>query len=298
MCKYDTIIVRMRIVGVTLEISVFQPPSTRAMHLLTALPRAWFQPCFIGLDRIDLSKPALWVGNHTLYGLQDVPLLMERLLQEGVMLRGLGDRGHFKVPLWGKALVRAGMVMASPEHCAGLMASGQHILVFPGGGREVMRRKGEAYRLIWKRRTGFARLAIEHGYDILPFASLGPDETLDILLDADDIMASRPWRCLNRRWPLAAMTRDGDMIPPVVKGLGPTCLPRPQRFYFGFGQRISTAEGQVLAQGEDLLWQLRQRVAASIEAQMELLQRVRAEDQPRWSRWRRYLTRQEGSSAR
>ena len=297
MCKYATIPGKKRGACVTAHHSIFQAPAALTMNWLTALPRAWFQPCFVGLENVDLSKPALWVGNHTLYGLQDVPLLMQRLRQEGVMLRGLGDRGHFKVPLWGKALVRAGMVMASPQQCAELMARGEHILVFPGGGREVMRRKGEAYRLIWKQRTGFARMAIEHGYDILPFAALGADETLDILCDADDIMASRPWRYLSQRWPLAAMTRNGDMIPPLVKGLGPTLLPRPQRLYFGFGARIAPPRLAGSA-SEEILWALRQRVAASIEAQMELLQRVRAEDQPRWSRWRRYLTRQEGSSAR
>ena len=60
-----------------------------------------------------------------------------------------------------------------------------------------MRRKGEAYRLVWKQRTGFARLAIEHGYDIIPFGSVGPDEAFDILFDANDVMGFRSgtsWR--------------------------------------------------------------------------------------------------------
>lgn len=48
------------------------------------------------------------------------------------------------------------MVLGTPENCAALMQAGQSILVFPGGGREVMRRKGEAYRLIWKRCRGGA----------------------------------------------------------------------------------------------------------------------------------------------
>ena len=50
------------------------------------------------------------------------------------------------------------------------------MLVFPGSGREVTKRKGEAYKVIWKERTGFARMAIEHGYPITPFASVGPEE--------------------------------------------------------------------------------------------------------------------------
>ena len=37
------------------------------------------------------------------------------------------------------------------------MERGEAILVFPGGGREVMKRKDEDYVLIWKERLGFVR---------------------------------------------------------------------------------------------------------------------------------------------
>ena len=88
------------------------------------------------------------------------------------------------------------MVLGSPEYCAALMEAGQHILVFPGGGREVMRRKGEAYQLIWKQRTGFARLAIEHGYDIIPFGSVLRIRTRQLGRDASD--ADAVWRLRGR----------------------------------------------------------------------------------------------------
>ena len=38
------------------------------------------------------------------------------------------------------------------------------MLVFPGGGREVTKRKGRGLLAHLKERTGFARMAIEHGY--------------------------------------------------------------------------------------------------------------------------------------
>lgn len=269
----------------------FDPPSKRAVRLLTALPRAYFRPVFLGLEGVQPERPALWVGNHTLYAMLDTPLICERLYQEGVHIRSLGDRGHFRVPLWGQALVKGGMVLGSPENCSALMESGQHVLVFPGGGREVMRRKGESYQLIWKRRTGFARMAIEHGYDIIPFGSLGPDEALDILIDANDVVQSRAWQWLKGKVPLDEMTRGGDMIPPLVKGIGPTLLPRPQRFYFGFGPRISTA-GK--ASDAEALWALREEVAAGIHTQLDRLREFRSVDKSaNWSRLRRWLARGE-----
>ena len=261
------------------------------MRRVFTIARAYFNPEFLGLWELDLEKPALWVGNHTLFGLTDAPLMVEHLYtQYGVMLRGLGDRGHFDVPWWGDMLVRNGMVLGTPENCAALMKAGQHVLVFPGGGREVMRRKGEAYRLVWKQRTGFARLAIEHGYDIIPFGSVGPDEAYDILLDANDVMSTPLWQWLVRRYGVDAKTRGGDMIPPVVRGIGPTLIPRPQRYYFGFGQRISTRRLKGRAGNPKTLWTLREKVARAVEAQIERLLVYREEDRlQHWSPLRRWL---------
>ena len=275
----------------TADVNAFVPASPEEMRRVFAVARAYFNPEFLGLWELDLGKPALWVGNHTLFGLTDAPLMVEHLYtQYGVMLRGLGDRGHFDVPWWGDMLVRNGMVLGTPENCAALMEAGQHVLVFPGGGREVMRRKGEAYRLVWKQRTGFARLAIEHGYDIIPFGSVGPDEAYDILLDANDVMATPLWQWLVRRYGVDAKTRGGDMIPPLVRGIGPTLIPRPQRYYFGFGQRIPTRRLQGRANDPKALWSLRERVARAVEAQIEKLLVYREEDRlQHWSPLRRWL---------
>ena len=273
------------------DVTAFVPATPEEMRRVFAFARAYFNPEFLGLWELDLEQPALWVGNHTLFGLTDAPLMVEHLYtQYGVMLRGLGDRGHFDVPWWGEMLVRNGMVLGTPENCSALMRAGQHVLVFPGGGREVMRRKGEAYRLVWKQRTGFARLAIEHGYDIIPFGSVGPDEAYDILFDANDVMSTPLWQWLVRRYGVDAKTRGGDMIPPLVRGLGPTLIPRPQRYYFGFGQRISTRRLKGRVGNPKTLWTLREKVARAVETQIERLLVYREEDRlQHWSPLRRWL---------
>ncbi len=273
-------------------IRAYTPPSLREAAWLVGLAKAYFSPFFRGLEKLDSKRPALWVGNHTLYGVLDVPLMGEHLYREhGVVLRALGDRGHFLVPGWRSLLTRLGVVVGSRENCAELMQSGQHVLVFPGGGREVMRRKGEAHQLIWKQRTGFARMAIEHGYDIIPFASLGPDDAMDIVLDANDIVRSAPWRWLSKKFPLDELTRHGDMIPPVARGIGASILPKPQRFYFSFGERISTTQLRGLEDDKASLWQLRQQVAQSIETEMDWLREYRVHDRRKsWSQLRRWLT--------
>lgn len=273
------------------NVTAFTPPTPKQMRHSFALGRRWFYPEFLGLWQHDFSRPALFVGNHTLFGLMDAPLMIEHLYtQYGVMLRGLGDRGHFNVPVWGDLLIRNGMVLGSPENCSALMEAGENILVFPGGGREVMRRKGERYKLIWKQRTGFARLAIQHGYDIIPFGSVGPDESFKILIDANDVQKSPIWKWLNGRYDVSKTTRNGDMIPPIARGIGLSMIPRPQRYYFGFGERIQTASMQGRETDADALWALREEVAGAIERQIQRLLRYRVEDRlQNWSLTRRLL---------
>jgi hypothetical protein len=269
----------------------FHPLSPAALRRIMAVRRIYFRPEFIGLNNLDLGRPALFVGNHTRYGLLDVPLMLEHLyVQHGLFLRSLGDRSHFSVPVWRDWLQRNGMVLGTPANCDTLMQAGASILAFPGGAREVWRRKHEQYSLIWKQRLGFVRQAVKHGYDIIPFASLGADECYRIFADADDVLR-QPW--LNRLITgtrLQEAMRGGDMLPPLGRGIGPTVLPRPQRFYFGFGARIPTAhlDGQI--KDEAALWQLREQAAVSITRQLTHLKTVREQDrQESWSWLRRRL---------
>lgn len=195
-------------------------------HWLTA-------PRFSGLEHLPADRPILVVGNHTLMGVLDVPLLVLGLYERrGIFLRSLGDHLHFRVQFWRDLLTRFGTVDGTRANCRALMRAGESILVFPGGGREVFKHKGERYRLIWKQRSGFVRLAIEHGYPIVPLAAVGAEDCYDILLDGDELLATSVGPLLRRLAPRP------DEIPPLVRGLGP--LPRPQRFYFHFGRAIET----------------------------------------------------------
>ena len=131
--------------------------------------------------------------------------------RSGIIVRSLGDHLHFQVPLWRDLLTRFGTVDGTRENCEALMRAGEPILVFPGGAREVFKHKGEQYHLIWKNRTGFAALAIAHGYPIVPFAAVGAEDCYDILVDSDD-PAERA------RTPPGVAYPRADELPPVVNG--------------------------------------------------------------------------------
>jgi 1-acyl-sn-glycerol-3-phosphate acyltransferase len=237
-------------------------------------PWRWLTaPRFYGVERVPARRPVMIAGNHTLLGVLDVPLMLLGLFERRhVWPRPLGDHVHFRIPGW-RALLRAfGTVPGTPETCRALMRAGESVLVFPGGGREVFKRKGEQYRLFWSGRSGFARLAIEHGYPIVPLAAVGAEECYDILVDAGDLL----------RWvpPLRWVPR-ADETPPLVCGLGPTPLPRPERFYFHFGPPIETRHLAGLEDDERVQLTVREQVRSAVETGIAFLLRAREQDPER-----------------
>lgn len=272
----------------------FTPPSPRLLKAALALRRFWFAPRFVGLEHLDPARPALYVGNHTLYGVIDSPVMVQGVYERtGIFLRSLGDHFHFVTPVWGRLLLRFGAVDGTPGNCARLMEAGAHIMVYPGGAREVMKNAGEEYRLVWKSRTGFARMAMEHGYDIIPFAAIGADDALSIRYDSKTFQRSLLGRLARRTGLLDRYFRGGDTVMPLATGIGGTPLPRPEKMYFSFGERIPTRHLQAAAHNRHAQWQVRHAVEQSIYRQMDELFAIRARDTG-WSAWRRRLIARKG----
>ncbi len=249
-----------------------QKPSDAQMQAGLALmkPIMWLSnPVFRGFDKIPDQGPLMFVGNHTLYGVLDVPFLFTEIYrQKGIVLRGLADHMHFKVPGWREMLGSFGVIPGTREGCGQLLDEGEAVLVFPGGAREVAKRKGEGYKLVWKQRIGFAKLALQHRCTVVPFAAIGIDDAFDIAYDADDIMNSPVGPFLKR------MQLREDAIIPIAGGF------RPERLYFRISDPISvdSFEGRT---DDESCWDLRRQVAASIEDGIDRLMEERAQDPQR-----------------
>ncbi|OMC57050.1 hypothetical protein A5747_04420 [Mycobacterium sp. IS-836] len=233
--------------------------------------RRVIKPKVYGIEHVP-KRGALLVGNHTLYGVFDLLLWTAELIERGIMVRGLGEHVLFRVPGSGELLKACGIVPGTRANMRELMRRRDLILVFPGGAREVAKRKGERYQLIWKNRLGFAKMAIEGRYPIVPFASLGIEDALDIILDNDHPLMA-PLRKLCEK------LLNVEPLP-IVRGIGLTPVPRPERLYFWFGEPISTREYDGVA-NEDNAQDLRARTAASIEGGLDFLFAEREEDPER-----------------
>ncbi len=228
------------------------------------------RPRFFGLENVPDDGRVLLIGNHTIYGLLDVPFMAAGLYKDkGIIPRAMGDHTHWRIPLWGELLGALGAVPGTRANCSRLMQDGETILVYPGGSREVNKREGEAYKLFWRERIGFARMAIEHDYPVVTVAAVGAEEMLDVVVDRNNSL----WAALS-----GVSERLLDVgLPSIVRGIGPTPIPRPKRLDFKFGRPIESAPFRTTAGAatDAAARRLRELVRQQLEADLEELLQLR-----------------------
>jgi len=206
---------------------------TRQIRPLVRLSR----PYVDGVGKLPVDGRFLLVGNHTQLG-SEVFLISDAVRSAiGRRVRPLADRNFGRMRgLPADLLAAFGGVVGAPETARELMRHDETILVFPGGGREIAKFRGEEYALRWQGRAGFARLSIEQSYPIVPVGLVGGDDVYRSLITRDSVYAKV----------VAALSRTlngrPDMPLPLLRGVGPTLIPRPQRMYLRFGEPIDTSQ--------------------------------------------------------
>lgn len=238
--------------------------NSKLLRAISALQRYYFRPKFLGTENLIPDKPAMYVGNHTIYGVLDSPVLIDYLFNEHkIAVVSMADHMHFHIPVWKEVVKRVGGVDGVREHAREVMRQGYSILVFPGGGREVIKRKGEQYQLIWKERYGFLKLAQEFGYDIAPFVALGGDEVYELGFDANVLLRQKWFNKILSNPKIGNFLRQGEVIPSIPKHIIPKRIP----FYFKFMPRLPIDKIQSM---EDMII-FREELQSLIYQEIELL---------------------------
>ena len=99
-------------------------------------------PLSLGVENIPTraslgNRPILFVGNHTQFGMYDMPLLFMELYVHGYKLTGLAHPEHWKTPL-GSFFEDCGAIKASPLAAYRALRRGSNVLLFPGASSPVM----------------------------------------------------------------------------------------------------------------------------------------------------------------
>ena len=187
------------------------------------------------------------MGNHQLYGF-DGPLLVEEFVRERrryvrpmvfpPLLAEVSPLAPFPYPLPGtkETFDRFGAVPVSARSLFKSLAANETVLLFPGGAREVFKRKGEEYTLFWPDDPDLVRLAARCNATLLPFSGIGGDESFTIALDSDELLAAPAVGDFfqERVGGMPSLVEDDVFVPPFG-------AITPQRHYFLFGEPIATA---------------------------------------------------------
>ncbi|BBN03207.1 hypothetical protein MPTK1_2g21620 [Marchantia polymorpha subsp. ruderalis] len=279
----------------------FRPPQqdeielTRNTSIRTV--RQIFSPIFLsatedgrirrGLPKLTEGKPLLFVGNHTFIGFDLGMIVDEFLKNKGILLRGLAhpvmsiENQDLQEPGGGDLFRLFGTVPVNGNNLYRLLSRGEAALLYPGGVREALKRKGEQYQLIWSERAEFVRTAVRHGATIIPFAAVGGDDIVEIVLDQDELLGV-PFlgdylRKSASAFPAARMNATGEVANETF--VFPLAYPKiPPRMYFLFQQPITT-EGMIDSINDrDAMNDLYLKVKDEVESGLDYLQQKRNAD--------------------
>ncbi|RDX75884.1 Acyltransferase-like protein, chloroplastic, partial [Mucuna pruriens] len=204
-----------------------------------------------GLAGIPSEGPVLFVGYHMLLGLEKIPLVSRIFLERNILVRGIAHPMMFmrskneKMPdisSYDKFRIM-GAVPVAPTNLFKLFSSKSHVLLYPGGMREALHRKGEEYKLFWPEQSEFVRMAARFGVKIVPFGAVGEDDLGEVVFDYDDLIKIPYFRTEIESLTNAATqlrnNASGEVANQQVHM--PLILPKvPGRFYYYFGKPLET----------------------------------------------------------
>ena len=158
---------------------------------LRALSKVYFRAEVRGLSNIPEEGPILLVGNHSGGTLiADTFVFAQAFYDHFGPLRRFHQLAHdlvFRLPGGRATVSRYGTVPASPENMKRALERDAALLVDPGGDHETYRPTWESAKIDFAGRTGFVRLAIEHGCPIVPVVAIGGQETALFLGQGRDL---------------------------------------------------------------------------------------------------------------
>ncbi|XP_011045778.1 PREDICTED: acyltransferase-like protein At3g26840, chloroplastic [Populus euphratica] len=244
-----------------------------------------------GLAGIPSDGPVLFVGYHMLMGHELAPMVSQLLLERNILLRGLAHPLIFMrkkkegrlPPLSDFDPVRVmGAVPVSGTNLYKLLSSKAHVLLYPGGAREAVHRKGEQYKLFWPEHSEFVRTAARFGAKIVPFGVVGEDDFGEVIFDYDDQMKFPCLREDIRRY----TEEEGIKVRAQINGeLGnedmhyPWILPKlPGRFYYYFGKPIETEGRELELRDKDKAQELYLQIKSEVEKNLAFLKDKRESD--------------------
>lgn len=242
-----------------------------------------------GLRGVPNEGPVLLVGYHMLFGSEISSLIQEFLREKNIMVHGMAHlemfTSNFEEPSkefshfdYFKVL---GALPVTARNLFKLFSTKSYAVLYPGGIREALHRKGEKYKLFWPDQPEFVRMAAKFGATIVPFGAVGEDDVVELFLDYNDQMRipflndhirQQNGKAIKLRTEKGGEVSNEDFF---VPGFYPKI---PGRFYFLFGKPIETKGKEDMLKDEDYRKSFYLQIKSEVENAMAYLTKKREED--------------------
>ncbi|XP_076032896.1 DGAT1/2-independent enzyme synthesizing storage lipids [Oratosquilla oratoria] len=120
-----------------------------------------------GLEHIPLKGPALIIYYHGAIPLDCYYLVTRTILARNRLIRCVGDNFLEKVPGWKVMLEAFHVTPGTVSGCVKTLSRGHILAISPGGVREAQF-SDHNYQLMWGKRTGYAKVAVESKAPVIP----------------------------------------------------------------------------------------------------------------------------------
>lgn len=129
--------------------------------------KIWHNMDFTGLNNLPKQGGALLVGYHGALPL-DAYYFLARCVLERRKIKIVVDKFLYNAPGLSLLMRVLHCTPGTINSCVSALNNGEILMIYPGGLRESLL-SDESYKLIWKSRLGFSRVALEAEVPIIPF---------------------------------------------------------------------------------------------------------------------------------
>ncbi|XP_011636240.1 transmembrane protein 68 [Pogonomyrmex barbatus] len=142
-----------------------------ALHMMAAVWDGhgwiWHGYEIQGLENIPQDKPVLFIYYHGAIPIDMYYFISKIFLYNSKLICTVGDRFLFKIPGWSVIADVAKIIPGTIQTCSAILKEGNMLAISPGGVYEAQ--FGDSYyELMWKKRMGFAKVALDAKVNIIP----------------------------------------------------------------------------------------------------------------------------------
>lgn len=134
----------------------------------------------VGSENIPNDGAWLLITNHSFATYENMMINSHVLKQTGRVVRSLGDRAIFKIPVYREYCMATGVVEGNNKAADQLLDDGEIVMISPGGMAEALRTSEQKRKLMWETRKGFVRLAVRKQVPIVLAPCPAADDIFDI----------------------------------------------------------------------------------------------------------------------